>query len=186
MGTKSVNICFNGTIESRDEAKYLLLNPGDFVIVKRGVPRYVILLCPCGCGDELIINLDKRSGPAWRLYEKSGCWSLYPSYWRKSGCNSHFILWSDRIYWCHKDNETHDDWEVEEEIENKVLNALHGERFTHYIELADECGLVAWECLQACNQLVEKRQCVANEGEFKIYFKKLNPKSNITSVDRSL
>jgi len=67
-------------------------------IVHRGRPRWVVLLCPCGCGDVLSINLDPRSGRAWRLKTQSETVSLIPSVWRSTGCCSHFILWSNEVW----------------------------------------------------------------------------------------
>jgi Family of unknown function (DUF6527) len=42
---------------------------------------------------QLSINLDPRSGPTWRLYQRRGRWSLFPSIDKTSGCRRHFILW---------------------------------------------------------------------------------------------
>jgi hypothetical protein len=54
---------------------------------------------PRGCGEVFPINLDPRAGPAWRLYSdpRRGV-SLYPSVWRESGCESHYVIWRNRIY----------------------------------------------------------------------------------------
>ena len=71
MELRAIKITYKGSVSNRSDSKDLITDPGDMVIVKRGVPRLLILRCPCGCGDDLIINLDKRSGPAWRLYSKS-------------------------------------------------------------------------------------------------------------------
>lgn len=172
MKTQIKNIFYKGAIKNRTESKDLLLNPGDFVIVERGVPRLLILRCPCGCGDDLLINLDKRSGPAWRLYSKSKSFSLFPSYWRDTACGSHFIIWENRIYWCYRRNELDESWTVSERIENKVLEVLKENEYIHYIELADDCGLIPWESLQACKQLSKKGLCVANNDQPKEYFKK--------------
>jgi hypothetical protein len=172
--TKSRRVYYKGSVSSRNEVGKYLLDPGDFVIIERGVPRYMVLLCPCGCGDELVINLDKRAGPAWRLYQNFGCYTLYPSYWKDSGCGSHFIIWNNRIHWFDNSYEWDDEWGVTEEIEKAVLCVLKNEEYIHYLQLADESGILPWECLQACRQLVEKRQCVPNDGDNQVYFKKAN------------
>ena len=45
--------------------------PGDCAVVERaGTRRQLVMCCPDGCGEILSINLDPRSGPAWRLYKK--------------------------------------------------------------------------------------------------------------------
>jgi len=133
MKTQAKHIFYKGTIKNRSDSKDLLFKPGDFVIVEREIPRLFILRCPCGCGDDLLINLDKRSGPAWRLYSKSKKYSLYPSYWRDTACGSHFIIWSSKIYWCYRTNETEENWTVNEIIENRVLELLNQDEFIHYI-----------------------------------------------------
>ena len=165
-------ITYKGTIQNRNESKDLLSNPGDLAIVIRGIPRLVILRCPCGCGEDLLINLDKRAGPAWRLYLKFKSYTLYPSYWRDAGCNSHFILWNNRIHWFGRDNESNEDLAVSKQIEDKILAVLKENKFTHYLELADECELDPWECLQACKQLSKKGLCKSKKGKYNEYFKK--------------
>ncbi len=131
-----------------------------------------ILRCPCRCGDDLLINLDKRSGSAWRFCLKSGSYSLYPSYWRDTACGSHFIIWNNRIYWCHKEDESDEDWTVNEQIENIVLEAINENKFTHYMEIAEECALIPWESLQRCKQLSKKGLCIRVTGKAKGCFKK--------------
>ena len=100
---------FKGEVEFRRDADDLTLAPGDSVAVVRGRPRSFVMACPDGCGERLTINLDQRSGLAWRLYETSRGVTLFPSVWRDSGCRSHFIVWHDTILWC--------DWYIETERE---------------------------------------------------------------------
>src|SRR4051812_11259671 len=104
MSYRATTISYKGTIKSRSESG-VLIEPGDYVIVERGAPRLIVMRCPCGCGDDLLINLDARSGPAWRFYSKQSGNSLHPSYWRSSACKSHFIIWNNKIYWCSSDDD---------------------------------------------------------------------------------
>jgi hypothetical protein len=171
---KATKVSNKGNIAARSAANDLLKDPGDFVVVKRDVPRLMVLRCPCGCGDDLIINLDKRSGPAWRFYSKSSRNSLYPSYWRDTDCGSHFVIWNNRIYWCYSRNEEDEDLaSVSEEIENEVLSVLKADEYMHYMDIADECGSIPWECLQACRQLMAKGACISASGIIAGKFKKL-------------
>lgn len=87
-----------GKVVSRADAGKYLKRPGDAVIVDRQGPRWLVLSCPCGCGTELPINLDHRAGPAWQIYNspKKGI-SVYPSIWRDSDCESHFIIRNNKI-----------------------------------------------------------------------------------------
>jgi hypothetical protein len=85
-------------VNSRANASAYLKRPGDAVIVERQGPRWLILACPCGCGAEVPVNLDRRAGPAWRIYESPKGTSIYPSVWRDTDCKSHFIIWRDNIH----------------------------------------------------------------------------------------
>jgi hypothetical protein len=161
-------IRFTGTYSGRDEAAATLTIPGDAALVCRGVPRMLLLNCPCGCGDILVVNLDKRAGPAWRMYQRGKSLSVFPSYWRDSKCESHFILWRNNIYWC--DWEDDSLWTSASSIEERVLRELP-DHFTHYEALAEQLQEVPWDVLLACNSLVRKGKALMNmprsTGEFR-------------------
>src|SRR5205814_291355 len=95
---KNLTLSLKAVVGSRaDVAKQLQL-PGDAVLIQRGQPRWLLLKCPCGCGDEIPVNLDKRAGKAWRLYgDAHAPVTLFPSVWRDTGCESHFIIWRGEI-----------------------------------------------------------------------------------------
>jgi hypothetical protein len=161
-------IQFTGTFPARDEAAATLIIPGDAALVHRGVPRMLLLKCPCGCGDILVINLDKRAGPAWRLYQRGKSLTLFPSYWRDSKCESHFVLWSNNVYWC--DWEDDSLWTSASIIEQRVLRSLP-DQFIHYEALADVLQEIPWDVLLACHSLVRKGEAIMNQprssGEFR-------------------
>jgi hypothetical protein len=59
------------------------------------------MLCPCGCGDVIELNLLKKARPCWSVHNHSdGSVSLMPSIWRREGCRSHFFLRHGQIEWC--------------------------------------------------------------------------------------
>jgi Family of unknown function (DUF6527) len=59
------------------------------------------LLCPCGCGDLIELNLLKKARPCWSVQEHpDGFPTLMPSVWRREGCRSHFYLRRGHIVWC--------------------------------------------------------------------------------------
>jgi hypothetical protein len=59
------------------------------------------MICPCGCGDVIELNLLKQARPCWSVQEHSdGTVTLAPSVWRQKGCRSHFLLRHGRIDWC--------------------------------------------------------------------------------------
>ena len=104
---KATRVRRRGTTEYRDEANVLLEEPGDAVLVERGIPRSLVMRCPDGCGETLTINLDRRAGKAWRMNaEKNATLSLYPSVWKADGCRSHFVVRQSRIIWCEPDFRT--------------------------------------------------------------------------------
>ena len=161
-------IRFTGKYSGRDEAASSLKTLGDTALVHRGVARMLLMNCPCGCGDVLVINLDSRAGPAWRIYHRGETFSLCPSYWRDTKCESHFILWRNIIYWCDWDDENI--WSSSSSIEERVLQALP-EHFINYEDLAEKLEEIPWDVLQACHALVLKKRATANvprrKGEFK-------------------
>lgn len=166
MKVRVNKIVFRGKVETRDAAAPILQHGGEFVIVERGKPRLIVLRCPCGCGDDLLINVDKRVGKAWRYYRNQHGMSLYPSYWRDTACESHFIIWNNNIYWCSGwETEGSDSWSVSAELEQTVLNNLSPDQFTKYYDLADKLDLIPWEVLQACRQLARRGLVEAGEKE---------------------
>lgn len=59
------------------------------------------MLCPCGCGERIELNLLPQVRPRWSAEEhEDHTVTLTPSVWRQSGCRSHFILRRGRINWC--------------------------------------------------------------------------------------
>lgn len=156
------------TVQSRGDASVHLKSPGDAVLIERGRPRWLLLSCPCGCGDEFPINLDPRAGPAWRLYVNSRTGvSLFPSVWRKSGCESHYIIWRNKILLFGKYEEDFDatpqtDTDATKELTEAVSNQLPISGLVAYAEVADALNEVPWDVLLICRKLVRMR--MAREG----------------------
>jgi hypothetical protein len=143
-----------GQVERYAYALPLLKNPGDYVIVDRGVPRSVVMLCPDGCGDVITLNLDKRFGRAWGIYGDRKRLSMYPSIWRDNGCRAHFILWAGKILWCVKEDYSRPS--VEHSLIQEVHRRLPLDSYVYYENLAIEANLNPWEVLWACDDLVAK------------------------------
>jgi hypothetical protein len=141
-----------GSFERHQQALAALSEAGDAALVERGMPRMLLIRCPCECRETLVLNLDPRAGKAWRMYRRRDGLSVFPSYWRDTGCESHFVLWNDIVYWC--------DWDgLEKSSENsevlraKVLGALT-DQFVPYYMLAEATGEIPWAVLVACRALV--------------------------------
>lgn len=144
---------FRGQVERRHEAEDLLEAAGDVVLVHRGRPRSLVFACPDGCGSELTINLDERVGRAWRLYRDRQGMTLYPSVWRDSGCEAHFIVWRDQLIWCGRGADDGFDFGFDRELEGSVLRCL-GDQPLSAEDLARLSGENPWEVARAADRLV--------------------------------
>lgn len=72
-----------------------------YVVEESGYQESAALLCPCGCGQVLYLNLLEEERPCWRVRSSARAWTtVSPSIWRKTGCKSHFWLREGKIYWC--------------------------------------------------------------------------------------
>lgn len=144
-----------GEVERQHEAGPRLTETGDYVLVRRGVARSLVMRCPDGCGETLTINLDPRSGKAWRLDEKGGHLTLYPSVWRDEGCRAHFIVWHDALLWCDRGGyEVGLSDETIEAVEGVLVEASG--RPLHYHAIAESAGVHPWEALWACQLLLRR------------------------------
>jgi hypothetical protein len=167
MKGRANRIDFRGIVEHRHEADGLLTQAGAAVLVRRGVERSFTMTCPDGCGEVLTVNLDRRSGPAWRFYLEEDSVSLYPSVWRHTGCESHFIVWRSRIYWC--------DWGEEfvatsTEFEQLVLGKLTGQ-LQACSDIAEQLDAVPWAVLSACQRLRRRGLVQSGPGEQRSLFR---------------
>lgn len=158
-----------GTVSSVAEAGQYLKNPGDFILVKRKGFRNLIMLCPDGCGERLVVNLDPRVGPAWRYYEKKKQVTLFPSIWRSSGCRSHFILWRDAIYWL--DSFDSYSYIPSAKLEQRVYRALT-KQFSHFSTIADQLSETPWDVLEAARSLARKGRAIEGAAETLGHFKR--------------
>src|SRR5882762_300776 len=112
----------------------LLDAAGDVSLVERGRPRWLVIRCPSGCGETISLNVDRRAGPAWRMYWRGSQLSVYPSVWKELGCESHFIIWRNRIDWL--GFEALD--AAADKLKADVLRALDSMEFRRYSDIADE------------------------------------------------
>ncbi len=128
----------------------------------------LLMRCPCGCGDDLHINLDRRAGPAWRHYLRRGTLTLHPSYWRADKCGSHFILWKNEIWWCSWDDDV--EWQGGSELEATVSEILTKD-WRSYEDLADQLGEVPWEVLRACYSLVRQGKAERHPNHRQVEFR---------------
>lgn len=162
-------IRFQGIVSARSEAAGRLKAPGDAVLIERGRPRWLLLSCPCGCGEEFPINLDPRVGPAWRLYGNVQFQlSVFPSVWRESGCRSHYVVWRNRIYLFRPFSDDFDNAEESKQIASlteAVRATLRKNNLVPFAEIAEHLNEIPWDVLMVCRGLARKG--VAREGKDK-------------------
>jgi uncharacterized protein DUF6527 len=148
-------------VEHRAEATGHLKAPGDAVLIERGTPRWLLMACPCGCGAELPINLDRRAGKAWRLYKHGNAGlSVYPSVWRDTDCKSHFIIWRGNILLF---DEREEDFVSPPlgaaliALTDSVLKEIPVAGFASYVHISDSLAEDPWDVLDVCRTLVNRK-----------------------------
>ena len=68
--------------------------------IKEGDYWYALLKCPCGCGDNIMLNLMNDTKPCWHVVIAANKTpSIYPSIWRTKNCKSHFWVEQGKIVW---------------------------------------------------------------------------------------
>jgi len=141
------------------------------VLVERGVPRLLVFSCPDGCGDVVPVNLDERAAKAWRLYQRAERTTLYPSVWRDEGCEAHFVLWNDVIYWSgfnDAERQSSADLEV-------VLQRLRVGEFRAPFQIALDLDEIPWAVAQACQELVREGKVEEGTGKMKRHYRLTKP-----------
>jgi hypothetical protein len=76
--------------------------PGTVYVVGEGEHHWAaVMLCPCGCGETIQLNLLPDARPRWRVtLHEDGTATLWPSVWRVRGCGSHFFVRRGWVDWC--------------------------------------------------------------------------------------
>lgn len=132
-----------------------------------------MLRCPCGCGEDIPINLDQRAGKAWRYYEGGtrGA-TVFPSVWRDSGCQSHFIIWGGRIllFDAYGDDDTLLYTSLGDLVE-QVRTSWPAGALTSYVDVADKMSEIPWDVLEACRQLTRQGVLVEGTGRHRTMFR---------------
>jgi hypothetical protein len=72
-----------------------------YIVKDDGFEEQAAMLCPCGCGNVLHMNLLTDERPCWQVTRhRDGTATLNPSVWRQIGCRSHFWFRNGRVKWC--------------------------------------------------------------------------------------
>lgn len=71
-----------------------------YIVGNEQYQKWAYLLCPCGCGDIIMLSLNQKSSPSWQLsINELNNPTLYPSIHRTSNCQSHFWLTNGKVIW---------------------------------------------------------------------------------------
>lgn len=145
-----------GDAEYRDQAEAALRAPGDASMVFRARPRSIVMACPDGCGETLVINLDSRADKAWLFNMRGEGLTLFPSVWREGGCESHFIVWRGHILWCDRFERGNREPPYNPEIEAAVFGAMDEVQPRSAVELADAIDELVWDVNRVANRLAAR------------------------------
>jgi hypothetical protein len=160
-----------GTVENRLDAQHLLKSAGDLVLIERsGIPRWAVIRCPSGCGDDIALNLDVRTGSAWRIYHRRKQISIFPSVWRDSGCGSHFIVWNSKIHWCGNRWNLNSAGEIDP---HRVLDILRSAEssYVNLTTIAEDLHAIPWDVLQVCRTLEKSGVLIEGRNDQRWHFR---------------
>ncbi|MEQ1809375.1 MAG: DUF6527 family protein [Terricaulis sp.] len=89
------------TIVVQENLPHVLEERVLYVVEEDGYREQAAMICPCGCGSTLHMNLLRDERPCWTVtLHGNGTASLHPSVWRKKECGSHFWYRKGRVRWC--------------------------------------------------------------------------------------
>lgn len=84
----------------RDHLPNSLARHTIYLVEEDGYREQAALLCPCGCGHVIQLNLLTDERPCWTATTHAdGTVSLHPSVWGKKGCRSHFWIRRGKVQW---------------------------------------------------------------------------------------
>jgi hypothetical protein len=69
------------------------------VFCAKGTPKWVYMMCPCSCGQQIALNLMTSQRPVWRISIRTETdFSIFPSV-DATTCGAHFWVSHGRITW---------------------------------------------------------------------------------------
>jgi hypothetical protein len=76
--------------------------PDDEIVYLEGNEKldeywYALLKCPCGCKENIVLNLIDDVRPYWQIKMDKSNFSIFPSIWRTKNCKSHFWLKNGKV-----------------------------------------------------------------------------------------
>lgn len=87
-------------IKFTEEIPDIFLKRTIYIVGTKKDPWLITFLCPCGCKNNIQLNLLKEASPHWILIlERKKTISISPSINRIKGCKSHFFVRKNKIDW---------------------------------------------------------------------------------------
>ncbi len=84
-----------------DDVPDRLNNKVIYLITHQDQCWQIVMICPCGCGKLLHMNVIKDYHPCWKYeFDSHKRISLQPSIHRQVGCKSHFFIRNGKVNWC--------------------------------------------------------------------------------------
>jgi hypothetical protein len=79
-----------------------------YVVGGADYQKWAFLICPCGCGDRIMLSLSQKQRPRWQVeVDWLGRPTVKPSIWQTEGCFSHFWLKKGRVHWTADTGQAH-------------------------------------------------------------------------------
>jgi hypothetical protein len=79
-----------------------------YVVGGPGYQKWAYMVCPCGCGERIMLSLAKNRRPHWSVeIDWLGRPTIKPSVWQTDGCFSHFWVKKGRIEWTRDTGQPH-------------------------------------------------------------------------------
>ncbi len=75
-----------------------------YVVGGKDFTKWAYVKCPNGCGEIIMLSLNKKQFPAWKIkQDKIGRATISPSINKLNGCKSHFFIKKGRLIWAQSD-----------------------------------------------------------------------------------
>lgn len=86
-----------------------------YVVGGLGYQKWAYMVCPCGCGERIMLSLATNRRPHWSVeVDWLGRPTIKPSVWQTAGCFSHFWVKKGRIEWTRDTGKPHRSWACNE------------------------------------------------------------------------
>ncbi|MGC4041995.1 MAG: DUF6527 family protein [Flavobacterium sp.] len=87
-------------VEVAEDLPEIMADNSIFVIQDGNEPELLAFKCPCGCQENILLNLLGDTSPQWHFrVTDHGIINVHPSIWRTVGCKSHFWIIEGNVKW---------------------------------------------------------------------------------------